>query len=251
MKISPLSFRCLAGALVAAATLSGSAHAAALLNDVNLGGSQQTVYWEAAMANGEITNGGALSALASGAPTSGVGTSAPIGPAGFKAGLGYYSYSSNYSFTTSTSIQGGAFADIQNVVFQRTSMYNEGDELNPLTVQDNLTHGGGPILTYTYLEGGNPMTGQLAATWMAVGDSLAAPGASTPGTFYNFSYQWDLSGIEHDITSVSIWSPVLVHSSTAEARIDIGGTYVQVVPGPASAGLAALGLAGLLIRRRR
>ena len=253
MKITSCSFRCVAGALVAIATasLSGTAHAAALLNNVNLGGTQQTVYWEAPVSNGEIANGGALSsANAAGTPTSGVGTIAPGAP-GFRAGLGYYSYSTNFSLTASTSIQNGAFSDIQNVVFQRTSMLNPGDELNPLTADDNLTHGGGPILTYTYLDGGNPMTGQLAATLMGIGGSLEAPGAAMPGTFYNFTYQWDLSSIAQDITSVSIWSPILVHSSTAEARIDIGGTYVQVIPEPASAGLAALGLAGILIRRRR
>jgi hypothetical protein len=203
------------------------------------------------MSNGEITNGGALSSTnAAGTPTSGIGTITPGSP-GFRAGIGYYSFGGNFSLTASTSIQNAEFSDIQNVVFQRTSMANTGDELNPISVYENLSHGGGPILTYTYLDGGNPMTGQLAATWMAVGDSLEAPGASMPGTFYNFTYQWDLSGVEHDITSVSIWSPILVHSSTAEAQIDIGGSFVQVIPEPASTGLMALGLAGILIRRRR
>ena len=50
--------------------------------------------------------------------------------------------------------------------------------------------------------------------------------------------------------SIQIDAPIMVHSATMEARIDISGSYVQVVPEP-SIGLLSDGLAGLLIRRRR
>jgi len=246
MKISSRSFRYFAGALLAitAASLSGTAHAAALLQDFNLGSNQQTVYWEAAIADGAISSSALSNSNMAGIPSSGVGAIAPNAP-GYNGGSGYYSWSGDYSFTASTSIQGGAFSDIQNVVFQRVSMIANGD------TSENLTFNGGPILTYTYLDGSQTMTGQLAATLMGVSDSVEAPNGSFAGTYYNFTYQWDLSGIGHDITGVSINAPVGIHSSTVEARIDIGGSYVQVIPEPASAGLAALGLAGILIRRRR
>lgn len=252
MKISSPSFRCVAGALVAIATasLSGTAHAAALLQNVNLGATQQTVSWEAVVGVGAVSGSALNNTNMAGIPTSGIGAIAPIAP-GYRAGAGYYSFSGDYSFTASTSIQGSAFADIQNVVFQRVSMPPTSEEITPEFLQQDLTFGGGPVLTYTYLDGSQTMTGQLAATLLVVGDSFEAPNGTISGTYYNFTYQWDLSGVEHDITGVSISAPVMAHTSVAEARIDIGGTYVQVIPEPASVGLAALGLAGILIRRRR
>ncbi|HVJ45540.1 MAG TPA: PEP-CTERM sorting domain-containing protein [Luteolibacter sp.] len=214
-------------------------YSAVLLQDYTLGGVQQKVSWESVEAGGTIGTGGALStANATNTPTSGVGTVGVNAP-GFKASSGFYSFSTNFSMTASTSIQGNAFDDIQNVVFQRTSID---------TGAENLTLGGGPLLSY-FIDGSSTAAGTLVASYFGLG---AATIPNSQGNYYAFTYQWDLSGVVGNITSISITAPIPVHSSTVEAQIDIsGGGFTQVIPEPASMALSALGFAGLFIRRRR
>lgn len=212
---------------------------AVLLQDYSLGGVQQKVSWEATETDGTIATGGALSgANATNAPTAGVGTVAVNSP-GFKASSGFYSFSTNFSMSVSTSIQGNAFDDIQNVVFQRTSID---------TGEENLTLGGGPLLSY-FVDGSAVAAGTIPATYFGVGPETIG---SAQGTYSAYTYQWDLSGIAGNVTSVSIAAPIPVHSSTAEAQLDIsGGPFVQVIPEPAAAMLSVMGSLVCVLRRRR
>lgn len=235
-----LLFAILGGAFVT------TAHSAVLLESYNFGGPQQTVRWDAAQSGGAVVAGGALSSTggAGSIPTAGVGT-ATVGGGGFPSSSGFYSPMGNFSMTASTSIQNTAFSDIMNVVFQRVSMDTGG---TPASVDANLNLGGGPTLSY-FIDGSSTASGTLAATYFAVGDDSLAGGQ---GTYRTFIYQFDLSGIAGNVTGVSILAPIPIHSSTVESQIDIGGgSFVQVIPEPASAGLMGIGLVGLLIRRRR
>ncbi|MFT4176265.1 MAG: PEP-CTERM sorting domain-containing protein [Luteolibacter sp.] len=229
------------------AVFSMSSHAAVLLQDVALGGVQQTVYWEGVESNGMLSPGGYLSsANPTGIPTAGVGTVAPIAP-GYRASLGYYSFTGHFGMTASTSIQGSAFSDIQSVVFQRVSMPNT---TGGLTLDDNLLFDGGATLSL-YSHG--TLVDTIVATYAFVGSETAEgdPNTGFPGTFYNFTYQWDLSGYTEEITSVSVDAPIIVHSATAEARLDISSNNAfEAVPEPSTALLGALASAFLLVRRR-
>lgn len=221
-----------------------TAGAAVLLDNVNLGGVQQTVSWETSLdSEGNLEGGGDLSnGNPTGIPATGVGTVAPVSP-GFRSTLGYYSFTGNFGMVAATSIQDSAFTDINSVVFQRVSM------LNPdYTAQQSLDFGGGATLSlYSY----GVLVDTISATNAFVGDSFSGGGSGFSGTYYNYTYEWDLSGYSQEITSVSINSPITVHSSTVEAQIDISSNSLQAIPEPTSAMLGAVASAFLLIRRRQ
>lgn len=212
--------------------LSGTAHGATVaLQNVNLGGAQETVYWEAGrLASGPNVN----------MPSSGVGTIAPVSP-GYSASAGYYSWGGNYGLVASTSIQNTAIlTDIQNVVFQQVAM---GTGVN------GLTFNGGPQLQ---LFNGTTLLDVVIPSPMAgMGPGVAGSGGGFDGTYSSSMFQWDLSGISEVVTSVKVASPIPVHASTIEARIDISGSsFVQVVPEPSSALLGGLGFLAIFRRRR-
>jgi hypothetical protein len=229
------------------------AQAAVLLNSPSLGGSQQSVYWEFFQGVAGVDPNYSLnSGNAAGVPAAGVGTIAPVTP-GFRASAGYYSFGGNFGLVTSTTLQPlGDFTDIQNVVFQRVSIANPD-----LTAEGNLTFSagsgattGGPWLSY--YDSSNALLGRIQATSVGIGgESLGVVLAGFGGDLYNFTYQWDLSGVAGNVTSVMIEAPIPVHSSTIEARIDIGSSYVQVIPEPTGMALLSVGMAGMLVRRRR
>jgi hypothetical protein len=223
--------------------LSCSAPGAVLLSGFHLGGTQETVTWETTLTpEGQIATGGALSSSnPSGTPTTGTGTIAP-GGGGFRASSGFYSFMSNYHLTATIAVQDVvALPDIQNVVFQRVSIANPD-----LTLEENLGIGGGPVLSY--FDGTQTLT--LAASHAATGASLTSGEGSTAGTYHSFIYQWDLSSIAENITSVSIHSPIPIHASTVEARIDIADGFIQVVPEPSALLLSIFGFSVLMKRRR-
>jgi hypothetical protein len=229
--------------------LAAQAQAALLLQAPGLGGSQETVYWEYYTGTGD--NRGLSNGNTAGTPVTGTGTVNPISP-GYRAGAGFYSFSGNFGMTATTAVT--ALADIQNVVFQRVSMANPD-----ATPQENLTWNGtgGPVAAaggpwLSYYDSSNTLLGRIQATAMGIAaSSLGASLGGFDGDFYNFTYQWDLSGVAANVTSVTIDAPILIHSATVEARIDLGGNYVQVIPEPATTSVLSLGLAAFLIRRRR
>ncbi len=237
--------------------VSSQSHAALLLHDTGIAGGE-AVYWELFQGTpGTDPNRGLSSGNAAGTPAYGAGTIAPVSP-GYRASVGYYSFTGSFGLTATTTAT--SISDIQSVVFQRVSMANpdyapevnlnwDGIAAGTLTAAPVVTQGG-PWLSY--YDAGNNLLGKIQATHTAIiaGAEDMSLGAFS-GDVYNFTYQWDLSGVAGNVTSVRIDAPIIVHSATVEARIDIGGAYTQVIPEPATTGLLGLGLAGLLVRRRR
>ncbi len=232
MKHNPRNLS-LSAALVLVVSLSAPASMAAsvALQEISFGGLQETVTWEAGrLANGPNVN----------VPSAGVGTIKPNSP-GYAASAGYYSWGGDYSLTVSTSIQNSTlFNDIQNVVFQQVSMG---------TGVGSLGFKGGPVIQL--FNGSTLLDINVPVTFSGLGPGVAGSGGGFDGTYASSMFQWDLSGIAETVTSISIYSPIPNHSSTIEARVDIGGgSFVQAVPEPAAAFLGSLGALALLRRRR-
>lgn len=247
--------------VLGALTAASSAHAALLLQPPSMGMGQESVYWEYYSGTGD--NRSLSSGNAAGTPAAGVGTIAPVSP-GYRASTGYYSFMGSFGLTATTTVT--SLSDIQNVVFQRVSIANpdfsvsvnlnwDGTEITANTVDDpsmgaapSITQGG-PWLSY--YDAAENLLGRVQATVTGIlASSADISVGSFSGDLYSFSYQWDLSSVTEEVKSIRIDAPIMAHSSTVEARIDIGGSYVQVVPEP-STGLLSLGMAALLIRRRR
>lgn len=232
MKISPRRLAHAAGFLLVSSVLVGNAGAAAVaLQNITLGGVQETVAWE----------GGSLGGYTTVQPsTYGVGTIAPVAP-GYSASAGYYSFMGDYGLVASTSIQNSAiFTDIQNVVFQQVSM---GTGVGALGFK------GGPVLEL--FNGSTLIDVTVPVTYSAMGPGVEGSGGGFSGTYAAAMFQWDLSGITETVTSVRVTSPIPAHSSTIEARLDIGGgAFVQVIPEPSTALLGGIGILFLARRRR-
>ena len=196
------------------------AHAAvgSLWPDYNLSGIQTTTTW----LNLSSTN---LSL----APSAGAGTIAVNSP-GFQASIGFYSFSTDYSFVTSANYGG---SDVGNVVFQVD--WSPNPDLP--VVAPTLSYNGG--------------TQNIAATFSAINGSEARNTFMGSMNFSGYAWQWDLSGIADNITSVSIFSPVSVHTSVMGAELQMSDSFVQVVPEPTAGTLIVAALGGLLLRRRR
>lgn len=246
--------------LIAAFALEIQIHAATpvVLTDYNLGGPKETAQWASGSLNSTGTDGTPVNAT-----TAGVGTIAPISP-GYTASMGYYSWMGNFGLTATTFIQSpSVFSDIQNVVFQRVSMANpefsldynlNWNGINP----EGTNHApgaayGGPNLFYSIDNGATFVSVPLTPTFTGLGNTWYSDGSTTgfAGTFYGFTYQWDLSGIEGNVTHISISAPIIQHSATMEAQIDISGVFTQVVPEPTVFSLLGLGVGSLMLRRRR
>lgn len=205
--------------------------ASVALQEISFGGFQETVQWEA----GRLANGPNLNI-----PSAGVGTIKPNSP-GYAASGGYYSWGGDYALTVSTSIQNSALlSDIQNVVFQQVSM---GTGVGSLNFQ------GGPVIQL--FNGSTLLNVNVPVTFSGLGPGVAGSGGGFDGTYAAAMFQWDLSGVAETVTSISIYSPIPNHSSTIEARLDIGGgSFVQAVPEPTAALLGSLGVLVLLRRKR-
>lgn len=244
-----------------------------LLQNVSLGAEQSSVKWT------DFSNKNTTLA-----PVSGTGTVTPFA-SGYKASYGFYSFSNDYAVKFSTAAADFFIGKVslQVVSMANPDFWNEqagtGDpdailffdynhqdhgygtggyghpNPDPLsgsynTALNNLSAGvaaysGGPVLRYvvdgvTHVYQGTP-------TGTVLGDGVYSDLVSgMSGWYYNFSWDWDLSGIA-GITSVSIDVPVPVHQSTGGAALT-----VAAVPEPATCAiLAGLGaLAPALFRRR-
>ncbi len=164
------------------------------------------------------------------APASGTGVLAVHAP-GFKASAGLYSFSGDYACTVASA---PAPFPVKNVVLQIVGMVvtgtdAEGREVD-YTPEDHLAFNGGPVLTYTHAGG----TGTLApASRGTLGGPVAGSGGGFEGDYYSFVWQWDLSALPADVTTVSIRAPLRAHSSTIGARLDLSDAYAGVVGEPA------------------
>ncbi|BCU78172.1 hypothetical protein llg_28870 [Luteolibacter sp. LG18] len=194
---------------------------AALLADYNLGVDQNTTVWTT-LSNANPTR------------TADAGSDAgsfTIGAPGYQASVGTYSYSTDYSITVT---QTSTF-DLQTAVFQVDIA------MNPAYT---LPYGTGPLLSY------NGGTQNLAASLFTTNGTENRNTSFGPMTYTGGAWQWDLSSIGEEITSLTITMPVSVHSSISAARIDSGSSNLAVVPEPSMGFLALLG-GGMLVARRR
>ena len=184
---------------------------AAVIKNFTLGSPQDTTIWS------DLTN-----ANPTFTPSSGSGTASVQAP-GSPWEFGLYSPGGPYSCTVA---QGTAF-DIQNVVFQI-----------------DLVEGPGSLLLS--FNGGSQ---KLAANLFLNNGQEARNTIFGPQTYTGASWQWDLSALGDNITSVSISIPLVTHSSVAGFRVDSAGSYTGAIPEPSAVTLC--GMAGLLAFRRR
>ncbi|NJM39190.1 MAG: hypothetical protein HC845_15810 [Akkermansiaceae bacterium] len=180
-----------------------TSHAALLVN-YGLGGSQITTTWD------NLRNSNP-----SLAPSVGVGNLTVAAPGG-QFSVGLYSFADAYSTTAAVS----SSFDVQNVVFQADLAFNTAF---------SFPFSGGPLLSYN---GGAqnilPMQHGVTGTESRV---------TSFGTlnYTGAAWQWDLSGVSDEITSISIISPFSVHTSVAAQQIDLGASFAALsIPEPSS-----------------
>ncbi len=193
---------------------------AALIQNYSLGGSQDTTIWN------NLTNTNMTRAALSGSGA--VTVQAP----GFQAGVGFYSFSTDYS---STVTQSSAF-DISNVLFQADIASNP---------EFSIPFSGGPLLSFN---GGSQ---NLAASYFANNGSEDRVTSFGNQTYTGAAWQWDLSAYGDTINSISIVNPYSVHTSVSGLRVDAaGGAFTAAIPEPSM--ILLCGLAGGLgfVRRR-
>ncbi|KAF0095268.1 MAG: PEP-CTERM putative exosortase interaction domain-containing protein [Puniceicoccaceae bacterium 5H] len=222
-----------------------AANASVMLVDVTMPGLQETVAWESPDLNNANT---------SLTPTTGTGTITPISP-GYQASAGFYSWQGDFGAEVTSS----STFDTQNVVFQLVMMANPDYTTEQILNYDGsylpefdmeVGYAGGPTLNY------NGGTQGIQATLSEV---VAGPTHTTisgfEGELSSYAWQWDLSGITDDISSVSITAPIIAHQSTVEARLDLGSSFssLAAVPEPQTYALmlGGVALAFAAFRRRR
>lgn len=208
--------------LLSALTLTAAAStgSSAFLSPV-LPGLQETSTW---------TDVGSTSGSLS--PTGSSDTSIAVLAPGFRAGLGFYAFSGNYQVTFANADTASDFG-VRTVVLQL-------DIGNPALTS-------APTLEF----GSEVIPASLQATLYTDPDR---PTSFGPVDFYGLAFQWDLTGLSAGPESFTLRVPLDVHTSFVAARIDLGDTFLQVVPEPgataAAAGVVALTLASLLRSRR-
>jgi hypothetical protein len=136
---------------------------------------------------------------------------------GYAASDGLYSYNGAYSMWASLS-QPSSPINIKHAVFQIHATWPDTSTF-PIN--------GGPKLSY------NGGTQRIAATLpMMWGRSKEAEGDYPPEagrpTYHGVMWQWDLSSIPTDITSIKIEMPFDTHTSLIGCRIDVSSQFQQI-----------------------
>ena len=193
---------------------------AAVITQMTLPGSQDTTVWNS-LGRGNVGM----------APAAGTGAVAVQAP-GYQAGVGLYSYSTDYSATIT---QASSF-DMQTVIFQADLAPNP---------EFPLPFSGGPLLSF------NGGAQNLAASYFQILGTEIRNTSFGLQTYSGAAWQWDLSGLGETINSVSVRQPFSVHTTVAGLRIDSGSSFLQAVPEPSSAILASLAAVAIACRRRR
>lgn len=206
---------------------------AAIYIDPGLTGTVATAEWES----------GSLASGSTGAPTAStgfVGDSANIDPIapGYRATAGFYSFMGDFGAI----LTGETAFEAKTVVVQLVMMQNPD-----FSIAEILGFEGGATLSFN--GGEQNLVADFAS---AVSGPVAGSGGGMEGDYYSFAWQWDLSSISGPITDFEITIPIIVHSSTIEARLDISDTFTQVIPEPSHYAVAfGAVIAGIALIRRR
>lgn len=234
----------------AAALSCGQSQALNLLTPLTLGGTQETTTWSVlSSSNPGRTNLGGSPADWSFSPDAGSSNGTLIaGNDGYGAGTGLYAWSgANTYYTITLGDAGNAISDIATVAAQFTLSPNTAYGWPVVTEV-----GQGARLTYTHAGGTGVLT---APTFQGISAADSSDTVMGHQTFENWVFQWDLSGLPENVTQISIYTPVPLHTVTTAARLDISSAVntspvFTPVPEPSTA-LLALGLAGVAFVRRR
>lgn len=154
-------------------------------------------------------------------PSTMTGTMTVASP-GYGAGMGLYSWTGNYSMTVNQASTAAPPFRIQQVVYQLDVTW---DPAVPFPFN------GGPKLSYN---GGNQL---IPATLPMIADGTRVVDNETgipemegidSFAYRGITWQWDLSGVVENITSVKIQMPFANHTSVVGARIDVASEFVEI-----------------------
>jgi len=141
---------------------------------------------------------------------------------GYGAGMGLYSWTGPYSITVNQAATAAPSFPIKHVVFQLDATWD------PATT---FPASGGPKLSYN---GGNQL---IAATLPMIVDGTRVVDNNTnipemegidSFAYRGITWQWDLSGIPGDVTTVKIQMPFANHTSVVGVRIDVASSFVEI-----------------------
>ena len=201
-----------------------SAQAAVLLTNLDLGGTQQTTtVWENLTGENPTRT-----------PASGSGGTINHSPAAFQGAFGFYSFTADYTVTATQT----ATFDISSVVWQIEASPNP--ELA-------WPYSGGPTLTVVTSSGSEVLT---PLAFAAGASEFRDNFGQDPILYTAFAWQWKLSSIDDTITSITLNAPIGIHTSVTASQIDVGNSFIQVIPEP-SALLLSFAALPLIARRRR
>lgn len=154
-------------------------------------------------------------------PTTMTGTMSVASP-GYGAGMGLYSWTGNYSMTVNQAATAAPSFRIQQAVYQLDVTWDPAS---------TFPYNGGPKLSYN---GGNQ---QLPATLPMIVDGTRVVQNETgipemegidSFAYRGITWQWDLSGVVENVTSVRIQMPFANHTSVVGARIDVASEFTEL-----------------------
>lgn len=210
------------------ASMSLPAYSVTLMTDHDLGGSQSDVVWE------DFSNANPTLA-----PTTGSGMVMPSN-GGYQASMGFYKWSGAGAYTLTFNKSDFSF-DAQTVVLQLQWGLN-----TEYTLTDSLLS----------FNGGSQ---NIAATWSGQTSLISPVYVPSMGGNVDFSvytWQWDLSSLAEDITSITISVNPSIHTSTVAGSLEVGGgvhseAVFTAVPEPSTWLLLGVGCGVVLMFRHR